>query len=143
MPLPSEHAWLIPVLPLAGACFVEFLLISFKLTMNRLSKPVLFLLVSCVGAAAVLSYALLAEQRAGTAASKVIHASLFLGDQAYGIPELSSQSPFSPKIVITDSADKSDPLNLTISAGFKCFWTAMRLNPDYYVIMRRKTASTA
>ncbi len=79
----------------------------------------------------------------GTAASKDIHASLFLGDQAYGIPELSSQSPFSPKIVITDSADKSDPLNLTITAGFKCFWTAMRLNPDYYVIMRSKTASTA
>ena len=72
MPLPSELAWLIPVLPLAGACFVGFLLISFKLTMNRLSKPVSFLLVSCVGAAAVLSYALLAEQRAGTAASKVI-----------------------------------------------------------------------
>ncbi len=72
MPLPSELAWLIPVLPLAGACLVGLLLISFKLTMNRLSKPVSFLLVSCVGTAAVLSFALLAEQRAGTAATKVI-----------------------------------------------------------------------
>ena len=78
-----------------------------------------------------------------TAANKDVHASLFLGEGAYGVPELASQSPFSPKIVITDSADKSDPLNLTITAGFKCFWTALRQNCDYYVVMRSKTASTA
>ncbi|WP_241467000.1 MULTISPECIES: proton-conducting transporter membrane subunit [unclassified Prochlorococcus] len=60
------------MLPLAGACLVGLLLISFKLTMNRLSKPVSFLLVSCVGTAAVLSFALLAEQKAGTAATKLI-----------------------------------------------------------------------
>jgi len=79
----------------------------------------------------------------GTGNTKDVHVSLFLGDGAYGVPELSSQSPFSPKIIITDSADKSDPLNLTITAGFKCFWTAMRQNTNYYVIMRSKTASTA
>ena len=79
----------------------------------------------------------------GTAVDKSVHASLFLGEGAYGIPELSSQSPFSPKIIITDSPDKSDPLNLTITAGFKCFWTALRQNCDYYVVMRSRTASTA
>ena len=79
----------------------------------------------------------------GTAVDKSVHASFFLGEGAYGIPELSSQSPFSPKIIITDSPDKSDPLNLTITAGFKCFWTALRQNTSYYVIMRSKTASTA
>jgi len=79
----------------------------------------------------------------GTGNTKDVHATLFLGEGAYGIPELASQSPFSPKIVITDSADKSDPLNLTITAGFKCFWTALRQNTGYYVIMRSKTASTA
>jgi N4-gp56 family major capsid protein len=78
-----------------------------------------------------------------TAANADVHASLFLGEGAYGVPELSSQSPFSPKIVITDGPDKSDPLNLTITAGFKCFWTALRQNPNYYVVMRSKTASTA
>ena len=79
----------------------------------------------------------------GLGATKNVHVSLFLGEGAFGVPELSSQSPFSPKIVITDSADKSDPLNLLITAGFKVFWTALRQNPAYYVVMRSKTASTA
>ena len=79
----------------------------------------------------------------GTGNTKDVHASLFLGEGAYGVPELSSQSPFSPKMIITDSADKSDPLNMLITAGFKVFWTALRQNPDYYVVMRSKTASTA
>ncbi|HGY5542291.1 MAG TPA: proton-conducting transporter membrane subunit [Prochlorococcus sp.] len=65
MPSSSEIAWLIPVLPLSGACFIGLLLISFNLTMNRLSKPVSLLLASCVGSAAVLSYTTLAEQLAG------------------------------------------------------------------------------
>ena len=79
----------------------------------------------------------------GAAADKDVHVSLFLGDGAYGVPELSSQSPFSPKMIITDSADKSDPLNMLITAGFKTFWTALRQNTSYYAIMRSKTASTA
>ena len=79
----------------------------------------------------------------GTTATASIHASIFLGDQAYGVPDLSSQSPFSPKVIITDTADKTDPLNQLITAGFKTFWTTLRLNPNYYVIMRSKTASTA
>jgi len=79
----------------------------------------------------------------GTAATKDVHASLFLGEGAYGVPELASQSPFSPKMIITDSADKSDPLNMLITAGFKVFYTALRQNPNYYVVMRSKTASTA
>jgi len=79
----------------------------------------------------------------GTGNTKDVHVSLFLGDGAFGVPELSSQSPFSPKIIITDSADKSDPLNMLITAGFKVFYTALRQNTNYYVIMRSKTASTA
>ena len=79
----------------------------------------------------------------GRAAGKDIHATLFLGQQAYGVPELGSQSPFSPKVIITDSADKSDPLNQLITCSFKTFWGALRLNPNYYVIMRSKTDSLA
>jgi N4-gp56 family major capsid protein len=78
-----------------------------------------------------------------TAAGANIRATLFLGEQAFGVPELSSQSPFSPKVIITDTADKTDPLNQLTTAGFKVFWTTLRLNPNYYVIMRSKTASTA
>tara|TARA_R110002051_G_scaffold70928_4_gene127822 strand:- start:4306 stop:5370 length:1065 start_codon:yes stop_codon:yes gene_type:complete len=77
------------------------------------------------------------------AAGANIRATLFLGEQAFGVPELASQSPFSPKVIITDTADKTDPLNQLTTAGFKVFWTTLRLNPNYYVIMRSKTDSTA
>lgn len=79
----------------------------------------------------------------GRAAGKDIHATLFLGQQAYGVPELGSQSPFSPKVLITDTADKSDPLNQLITCSFKTFWGCLRLNPNYYVVMRSKTDSLA
>ena len=65
-------AWLIPVLPLAGACLVGLGLISFNRTINRLRKPVAVFLISCVGASAVLSYAILAQQLAGAGATEVL-----------------------------------------------------------------------
>ena len=72
MPSAAELAWLIPVLPLAGACLVGLGLISFNRTINRLRKPVAWLLISCVGAAAVLSYAVLAQQLAGAGPTEVL-----------------------------------------------------------------------
>ncbi len=51
MPAAAEIAWLIPLLPLAGAAFIGLLLTTFNLTMNRLSKPVAVLSMSCIGAA--------------------------------------------------------------------------------------------
>ncbi|MEB3326489.1 MAG: NAD(P)H-quinone oxidoreductase subunit 5 [Synechococcus sp.] len=72
MPSATELAWLIPVLPLAGACITGLGLISFNRTVNRLRKPVAWLLISCVGAAAVLSYAVLAQQLAGAGSTEVL-----------------------------------------------------------------------
>jgi len=72
MPSASELAWLIPVLPLLGAALSGLGLISFNRTVNRLKKPVAVLLLTCVGAAAVLSYAVLAEQLAGAAPTEVL-----------------------------------------------------------------------
>ena len=68
MPSASELAWLIPLLPLLGAAITGLGLISFNRTINRLRKPVALLLISCVGAAAVLSFAVLLEQLSGGAA---------------------------------------------------------------------------
>jgi NAD(P)H-quinone oxidoreductase subunit 5 len=65
-------AWLIPVLPLAGACLVGLGLISFNRTINRLRKPVAVFLISCVGASAVLSYTILAQQLAGAGATELL-----------------------------------------------------------------------
>ena len=72
MPSAAEVAWLIPVLPLLGAVITGLGLISFNRTVNRLRKPVAMLLISCVGAAAVLSYAVLAEQLAGAPPTEVL-----------------------------------------------------------------------
>ena len=72
MPSASELAWLIPLLPLVGAAITGLGLISFNRTINRLRKPVALLLLSCVGMAAVLSYAVLAEQLAGAAPLEVL-----------------------------------------------------------------------
>jgi NAD(P)H-quinone oxidoreductase subunit 5 len=72
MPSASELAWLIPLLPLIGAAITGLGLISFNRTFNRLRKPVALLLLTCVGAAAVLSYAVLAEQLAGAGVREVL-----------------------------------------------------------------------
>jgi NAD(P)H-quinone oxidoreductase subunit 5 len=72
MPSAAELAWLIPVLPLLGACLSGLGLISFNRTVNRLRKPVAILLISSVGAAAVLSFAVLAEQIGGAAPVEVL-----------------------------------------------------------------------
>ncbi len=65
MPLASDIAWLIPLVPLFGAIATGMGLISFNRTINRLRKPVAILLLSCLGISAVLSYAVLIEQISG------------------------------------------------------------------------------
>ena len=72
MPSAAQIAWLIPLLPLIGAAITGLGLISFNRTINRLRKPVAWLLISCVGAAAVLSYAVLAQQLAGAPPTEVL-----------------------------------------------------------------------
>lgn len=72
MPSAAELAWLIPVLPLFGAVVVGLGLISFNRTFNRLRKPVALFLLTCVGAAAVLSFAVLLGQIGGTAPYEVL-----------------------------------------------------------------------
>ena len=91
----------------------------------------------------------------GLAVSKDIIASFFLGNEAFGIPALTGDDPLSPKIVITDTPDKSDPLNQLITVGVKLYFATLRLaagntsgsapanlNPAWYLVHRTKTAST-
>ena len=63
----AEIAWLIPLLPLVGAIASGFGLIGFNQVINRSKKTVAITLLTCVGASAVLSYAVLFEQLAGAA----------------------------------------------------------------------------
>ena len=55
----ADLAWLIPVFPLLGAIATGLGLISFNRTINRLRKPVAVLLLTSLGAAAVLSLSLI------------------------------------------------------------------------------------
>jgi N4-gp56 family major capsid protein len=91
----------------------------------------------------------------GLAAGKDIIASFFLGQEAVGIPALTGDDPLSPKIVITDTPDKSDPLNQLVTVGVKLYFAAMRLacgntsgtspanlTPVWYLVHRTKTSTT-
>ena len=87
----------------------------------------------------------------GLTAGKDIIASFFLGNEAFGIPALTGDDPLSPKIVITDTPDKSDPLNQLVTVGVKLYFAALRLaagntgstaNPTWYLVHRTKTSTT-
>ena len=60
-----QYAWLIPVLPLAGAMILGLGLISFNQATNQLRRPSAILIVTLLGAAMVLSFALLWSQLHG------------------------------------------------------------------------------
>lgn len=79
-----------------------------------------------------------AFSNAGTATYKV-YSSFILGRGAYGVSELSGQSPYSPRVYINDKADKSDPLNQFITAGWKAFYAAAGLNANYGIRLESKS----
>lgn len=60
-----EYAWLIPVLPLLGATVLGLGLVSYGKTTNQLRQPSAIFIVSLLGAAMVLSFALLWDQLQG------------------------------------------------------------------------------
>ena len=87
----------------------------------------------------------------GLTAGKDIIASFFFGNEAFGIPHLTGDDPLSPKIVITDTPDKSDPLNQLVTVGVKLYFATLRLaagntgstgNPVWYLVHRTKTSTT-
>ena len=61
MPAAADLAWLIPLLPLIGAIFVGLGLISFNRTINRLTKPISFLLITSFIASTIFAGLLLSE----------------------------------------------------------------------------------
>jgi len=68
------------------------------------------------------------------------YTTMFLGRGAFGCPKLAgSKSPKKPQIIVNDKADKSDPLNQFITAGWKSYWNAKTLNPKFLVLLRSKS----
>ena len=90
----------------------------------------------------------------GVSATTRVVSSMFFGQGAYGIPAIEGDSVpvdgraepeqvksrgTKPQIMISDKADKSDPLNQFMTAGWKMFWVAKVLNADWIVQARSKT----
>ena len=84
-----------------------------------------------------------AENSVGTTGVNTGYASILLGGGAFGVPNLSSiaasGSPFSPKVTILDSADKSDPYGQRIVASFKTFYAAKQLDPRFFRVIFAKS----
>jgi N4-gp56 family major capsid protein len=76
----------------------------------------------------------------GTGTGKNVYSSILLGGEAFGVPQLSGDNPFSPSVDILDKADKSDPHNQNVIVAAKAYFTALRLNPNYYIRHMVKTA---
>jgi len=69
-----------------------------------------------------------------------IYSSFVMGGDAFGVPALAGDSPKSPSVLITDTADKSDPLNQTTTIGWKAYYTAKVLNENWFVVLRSRSA---
>jgi N4-gp56 family major capsid protein len=68
-----------------------------------------------------------------------IYSSYIVGRGAYGTPKLAgTQSPLKPSLIINDKADKSDPLNQFMTAGWKSYWAASTLNAAFGVTLRSR-----
>ena len=78
----------------------------------------------------------------GTGTGKDVITSFMLGKEAVGIPHLAGDSPFSPAVEVLDKADKSDAFNQNIVVAAKIYFTALRLNPNFYIRHMAKTAHT-
>jgi N4-gp56 family major capsid protein len=73
------------------------------------------------------------------AAAGTIYRSFMFGRQSFGIADITTQSPMSPKIIINDKPDKADPLNQFITAGWKAFFGVKVLRTAWYVSLSTKT----
>jgi len=67
------------------------------------------------------------------------YGSIVVGAQAYGVPALGSQSPYSPSVYIVTGADKNDPLDQRILVGFKSFFAAKNIQPKHIARVYSKT----
>lgn len=72
-------------------------------------------------------------------AAGTILSALYFGRDAFGAPELAGNSPYSPRIIVNDKPDKSDPLNQFCTAGWKSFWASILLNSSFIVAVRAKS----
>ena len=64
-------------------------------------------------------------------AAGTVYSTMVFGDQAYGVVDLASQSPYAPKIQIAQGPDKTDPLAQLTTIGFKTYYGQKILQPKF------------
>lgn len=79
---------------------------------------------------------------AASAANRT-YRSIVVGRGAYGVSELSGQSPYSPRVIVVDTADKTDVLNQYMTMGWKAFYGASALNCPYGLTITSKSEFAA
>ena len=72
-----------------------------------------------------------------------IFSTLVLGENAFGVVKLAGDSPMSPKVTVLTGPDKSDILNQSIKAGYKCYYAAKLLNSKRAVVVKSKSRFVA
>ena len=63
-----------------------------------------------------------ATKRVTYDSSGAVYSTFVFGDQAYGVVDLASQSPYGPKMQIAQGPDKTDPLAQLTTIGFKTYY---------------------
>lgn len=79
---------------------------------------------------------------AGSNTTGLIYTAQVLGKGAFGTPNMKKlgQAGFNkPQIIINAAADKSDPLNQKVVAGWKAMWGSTVLNANFGVALRTKS----
>lgn len=72
-------------------------------------------------------------------AAGAIHSSFICGSDAFGVSDVNSQSPYAPKVYVTQGASKDDPIDQVTKVGWKTFHAEAVLQPKYYVELYSKT----
>ena len=60
-----NFTWLIPGLPIIASIFIAVLLLSFSKTMNRLTKPISYFIISCLTFSELINFILFQKNIAG------------------------------------------------------------------------------
>ena len=67
------------------------------------------------------------------AAAGSVYSTFVVGDQSYGGVNLATMSAYSPKMIIAQGADKSDPLAQYTTVGFKFYYGSAIINANHAV----------
>lgn len=76
------------------------------------------------------------DASATAVSADAVFVSMAMGKGAYGTPIMAGKSPWSPKIVMVDTPDHSDPLCQNTLAGYSLYWTAKLYQPIWLITFR-------